>query len=56
MFDDRYLTHRIGSWLADRVPGWFRTRWPLKGLYWQQEDMYKANKYAKELSRRLKWM
>lgn len=53
---DLYFSHKIYDWLlSNLVPMWFRDKWPMKRFYWQQEDFDRADKYAKELSERLKW-
>lgn len=38
------------AWLADRVPMWFRTRWPLKRFYWQKEELDAAQDRAKQMA------
>ncbi len=42
---------RLPYWFLDRVPHWFRTRWPLRQYYWQQEELDAANARAVEVLR-----
>jgi hypothetical protein len=41
------------AWLFELVPMWFRTRWPLKRFYWQQEEIEEAKEKAKEVGHAL---
>lgn len=41
--------------MLDLIPRWFRTRWPLKRFYWQQEELDAAEREAKEFVKTLRW-
>ena len=39
------------GWLLDRVPIWFRRRWPLKRFYWQKAELEAAEVEGERLYR-----
>jgi hypothetical protein len=41
--------------LLDLVPEFFRDKWPMKRFYWQEEQIERAKKRAKEISETLNW-
>ena len=43
------------DWFIDRIPVWFRDKWPLKPFYWQQEDIDKIKREAIAISKGINW-
>lgn len=43
------------AWLAELVPLWLRSRWPLRRFYWQEEELVLARERAREVGAALGW-